>query len=234
MNKTSLIVFFLLVSALPGISFAEVSARAYLADGNTPLELLDPNLPNVYRDIMEGTKLSIIVDSNTGDLWRGGALCIRDIDREFGALSGRDFNDVTNDWEGSRFEAAGEKARVREWIGPDTVGFQLYSYFNAVAGEWFIIDYNSVKPGICNVEFYDNGVSFFEPVYNLTFSHVPTRDFNDNNIVDFADYAKLTSCWGQDEFGDSDSCRSTDLNGDGKVEMDDLWLFTKYWLEKTE
>ena len=65
-----------LLLAFSSIAAGEVSTRICLADANTPLELADPNVlddpniladPNVhfvYWDIMVGTKLTIIVNSN--------------------------------------------------------------------------------------------------------------------------------------------------------------------------
>lgn len=233
MFKSVLTTLFLVVFALPGISFGKVSATVYLLDSNTPIEWMDPNFPYIYRDIMVGTKLSIIVDSNTEGFWSGGLILNND-DREFGTLAGRDFNNVTNDWEGSHFEAAGEMARVSRLENQGMMGFRLLGDFDAVPGDWFIIDYNSLKAGICDVEFWDFKENTFEPVYNLIFSHVPTRDFNNDNIVNFADFAQFVSCWQQNELDDSDLCKTTDLNQNGKVEIDDLWLFTEYWLERTE
>ena len=54
----------LLVALFFSVASVEISARVCLADGNTPFE---------YRDIMVGTKLTIIVDSNVAEDW-GGAL----------------------------------------------------------------------------------------------------------------------------------------------------------------
>ena len=153
--------------------FGEVSTRICEADGFTDFD---------GRDIMVGSRLTIIVSSDTAIYWSGG-LFITGTDLDRGVLYGRDFNDVTMDWEGSRFEAAGDGARVWDWQEPGFHGFDLYGHSSAIAGDWFIIDYNSTDIGDCNVGFYDYDVSPFEPVYEHQFHHVPTRDFNNNNIV---------------------------------------------------
>ena len=58
------LVIVILTLVFSSIAAGEVSTRVCLSDANTPLELADPNIPFVYRDIMVGTKLTIIVDSN--------------------------------------------------------------------------------------------------------------------------------------------------------------------------
>ena len=56
--------YFLIILCLTSGASGELSTRVCLADVNTPLELADPKVPFIYRDIMVGTKLTIIVDSN--------------------------------------------------------------------------------------------------------------------------------------------------------------------------
>ena len=218
---------------MSSIASGEVSTRVYLADSNTPLELADPNVPFVYRDIMVDTKLTIIVDSNIAEIWSGG-LYIGGTDRDYGFLLARDYNDITLDWEGSRFEAAGDKAEV--WGIQDVIksGFELYSHYNAVAGDWFVLDYNATNIGICKVDFYDYSVSWDYPVYYHVFSHVRTRDFNQDTKVDFADLALFALYWLETGCSGPDWCAGTDLNTDGSVDHDDLMFFADYWLERTE
>jgi len=213
----------------------EVSTRVCLDDSNTPLELADPNIPFVYRDIMVGTKLTIIVDSNIAEYWDGG-LFIIGTDKDYGVLSGRDYNDTTLDWEGPRFEAAGDGALVWDWQDDFRSGFDLFGHRSAEAGDWFIIDYTAISIGNCNVGFYDyggpGGMDF--PVYDLVFSHVRTRDFNDDARVDFDDFAVLASHWQETGCSDPNWCEGTDLDADGNVDCNDLTLFVDYWLERTE
>ena len=220
---------------MTSMAMGEVSTRVCLADSNTPLELADPNIPFVYQDFMVGTKLTIIVDSNIAEYWDGG-LFITGIDRNCGVLSARDYNDTTLDWEGSRFEAAGEMAHVYDCQDVDRSGFDLYSRINTAAGDWFIIDYTATNVGKCNVGFYDYfepaGMDF--PLYELTFSHVRTRDFNNDTSVDFADFAVLASHWQETGCSDPNWCEGTDLDTDGNVDCNDLTLFVDYWLKRTE
>ena len=234
-----------LLLVFSSIAAGEVSTRVCLADANTPLELADPNVltdPNffedlnltfVYRDIMVGTKLTIIADSNITGTW-DGAIYIWGTDRDYGELSTRDFNDTTNDWEGSRFEAAGDEARVWSYADQDKSGFILVSHNTAVVGDWFIFDYFAIDIGVCRVDFYDYSFSFFDPVYSLEFSHVLTRDFNQDTKVDFADFVLFSLYWLHADCSDPDWCAGTDLNTDGIVNHDDLMLFTDFWLEMTE
>ncbi len=61
MKRVILLVLFLCMAS---VAAGEVSTRVCLADGNTPVPPVDPNFPHVYPDIMVGTRLTIIVDSN--------------------------------------------------------------------------------------------------------------------------------------------------------------------------
>jgi len=230
MKKIVVLVLFL---GLPSMAEGAVSTRVCLADGNTPLELADPNIPFVYRDIMVGTKLTIVVSSDVDGYW-GGDLAITGQDRHYGLLSARDYNETTHDWAGSRFPAAGDRARVWDWQEPGVQGFKLQSHRRAVAGDWFIIDYTATNIGTCSVRFYDRNVSWVEPIYCLVFLHVPTRDFNNDTSVDLRDFALLASCWQVVDCTDPKFCVRADLDTDGDVGFSDLMLFADYWLEKTE
>jgi hypothetical protein len=221
--------FSIVSTALGGIS-----TRVCLADGNTPLELADPNIPFVYRDIMVGTKLTIIVNSDANGYWEGG-LFVQGEDRKYGVLSARDYNAVTLDWEGSRLDAASNEARVFDCVDEVRSGFDLYGHRDAIAGDWFIIDYTATGVGECSVGFYDynrpGGMDY--PIYEMVFFHVPTRDFNDDTIVSFIDFAILASYWQVADCSDPNMCAGTDLDNNDSVDIDDLILFCDYWLEKT-
>ena len=223
------LIILLLVFGMTSTAIGEVSVRVCLADGNTPFPPLDPNDPCVYPDVMVGTKLTIIVSSDTGGSWTGD-LAITGEDMNYGVLSARDFNVTTDDWEGSRFPEAGTGARVRNWEEAGIYGFQLLGHSSAVAGDWFIIDYNAIAVGDCNVGFYED----FELVYELSFSHVRTRDFNNDTKVDFADFALFALYWQETDCIGPNWCEGADLDIDGSVDIYDLALFVEYWLEKTE
>jgi hypothetical protein len=67
-----------LVVAFAPRTWAKVWATAYRCDETTPLDAVDPNHPAICRDIMVGTRLVIVVKSDSsgifGDhlLWSGG------------------------------------------------------------------------------------------------------------------------------------------------------------------
>jgi hypothetical protein len=230
-------ILFVIVFAITHTAIGTVSTRVCLADGNTPLELADPNIPFVYRDIMVGTRLTIIISSDTdsdfNSYWTGD-IAIEGEDMYKGLLSARDYNEITNDYQGSHLSSAGKMAHVWNWIMPDIQGFNLGGDITAVAGDWFIIDYIATGIGTCYVAFYDLDVSWEEPIYYLVFSHVPTRDFNSYTKVDFADFALLASHWQQIDCNDTNWCEGTDLDNDGNVDSDDLIMFAEYWLESTQ
>ena len=227
---------FVLFFSIASVAIGEVSIRVCEADGNTSLELADANIPFVYRDIMVGTQLTIIVSSDANKEWDGGALVITEGDRNYGLLSARDYNEITHDWEGSRFEAAGDTACVWDWEEPELgiAGFEFYGDDSAVAGDWFIIDYNAIEIGDCNVDFYDYEEDWFTPIYYLSFSHVRTRDFNKDTKVDFTDFAVFGSYWQVADCNGPNWCEGTDLDTDGNVDSNDLMLFVDYWLETTQ
>mgnify|MGYP001594812228 CR=1 FL=1 len=226
------LIFFVLIMAVGPSAYATVSARVCLADGNTPLELADPCIPFVYRPIMTGTHLTIIIDSNEGVDWAGG-LYIADPYRDYGVLFGRNYNEMTLDWEGSHLEAAGLGATV--WGQEDTFksGFELATGTeNIIPGDWFIIDYNATNVGGCNVSFYDYAVSE-DPIYDLSFTQVPSRDFDDDGIVNFKDFGLLCLSWRRTDCQTTENCSGTDLDENGNVDFDDLKQFADFWLERT-
>jgi hypothetical protein len=207
------------------VAAGAVSTRVCEADGNTPFD---------DRDIMVGTRLTIIVSSDTAEYWWGG-LFIADPYRDYGLLYGRDYNSTPPvDWEGSHFPAAGPDAQVLDWEDDDKTGFQLLGDIEAVAGDWFIIDYNATDIGDCNVGYYDFDVSWDDPIYGIPFYHVRTRDFNADTIVDLADFAILGSYWQQTDCNDPNWCEGTDLDTTGNIDANDLMLFVDYWLETTQ
>ncbi len=231
-----LIFFIVLLVATVPAAHADVFVRVCLADGNTPLGLADPCIPLIYRPIMVGTHLTIIVSSDTGGpyYYWGGGLYISDPYRDYGVLIGRDYNETTSDWEGSHLEAAGPGATVWDQQNSFMSGFELATDIEGVIpGDWFIIDYNATNVGNCNVWLYDYEFSWDEPNYVMAFTHVPTRDFNGDGIVNFEDFAVLGLNWRRTDCSEPDNCSGTDLDADGHVGISDLMQFAEYWLEKT-
>jgi len=236
-----LILFILMLAVTPALC-AQVSTKVCLADGNTPLELADPCIPLVYRPIMVGTHLTIIISSDADGYWNGGELVIWDANWDYCRLYGRDYNEETGDWKGSRFPAAGEMAVVWDFAANEIVDEQIHDangfWFygdadNAIPGDWFIVDYNAISMGTCSVIFYDYAVDWYHPLYEMSFTHVRTRDFDDDGIVNFKDFALLGSNWQRTDCTEPQNCSGTDLDADGYVDISDLKLFAEYWLEKT-
>jgi hypothetical protein len=181
---------------------------------------------------MVGTELTIIVSSDTGGYW-SGSLAVTGEDVNYGVLSCRDFNEFTDECEGSRLPPAGTGARVHPWEEPGVQGFDLYGHSSAVPGDWFIIDYNALEIGDCNVGFYDHSINGDVPIYYLEFSHVRTRDFNGDTVVNFVDFAVLALYWQEADCNDPNWCEGADLDTDSDVDFYDFALFAEYWRETT-
>ncbi|MBN1392776.1 MAG: hypothetical protein JW947_08250 [Sedimentisphaerales bacterium] len=232
-----MIILFLLLSVTSG-TLGAVSARVCLSDGITPLELADPCIPNEYRDIMVGTKLTVLVSSDVAEYWYAGDLVVAEAEMaNIGLLYGRDCE--FGECPGSCLPDAGEDAAVWDTYMFPGPGFEFYGGFEPNVGDWFIFDYNALEVGDCNVLFYEYQEIEGEPVpvllSTMTFHHTRTRDFNGDTKVDFADFAILASYWQEDNCGSLNNCEGADLdNNDGDVDLGDLMEFCKFWLEKTE
>ncbi len=212
--------FLLLVTFGVAIAEGEITVNVYEADGVTPF---------ADRDIMVGTKLTITVSSDDDGYWSGG-LFITGQDRALAELTARGWDPDTQDWMSSRYDTAGENALVWDYYDSLMWGFDLYTDSNAVAGDWFVIDYTAMEIGDPNVGFYDYNVSWDDAISLICFSHIPTRDFNEDKIVNLVDYDLLASHWLATDCSDPCWCGQTDINTDGNVNFADLILFTEYWL----
>jgi hypothetical protein len=229
-----------LVVAGTAMAQARVWVVPYLCDEKTPLEAADPNRPGVYRDVMVGTRLVLFVKSDGpgvfGDhqLW-SGALKMSCDDWQRGTLTGRGYNDQWHAYQGSCLPASGHLYNPGVWYReePNAVGFNLSVGSRSVAGDWFVFDYHAQQAGTCRVGLYDIYVSLDEPIQTLSFTHVPTRDFNGDGIVSFPDFARLAAHWGSNADPNSPEA-AFDFNADRRIDLGDLALFSAYWLEKTD
>ncbi len=232
---------------------AGVSASVYLSDQATPLALADPNVPNVYRDIMVGTRLVIYVTSDTALRWNG-ALWLSRANMDTGIVSAR--GDNTDPpffaYEGSCLPAAGTGALVTAAADVSGLSFQLLAFPDAVAGPWFVLDYHAKAAGTCSVGLYSYTPSIdvvtepnpYDPgdpppfeadlIQVLSFHHVASRDYHADSLVDFVDFAVLAGLWGETFVSDPNTPMATDLNDDDRIDVHDLSLFCEYWLERTE
>lgn len=208
-----------------------VSTQVVFRDSSIPVKLVDPCIPHVYRPIIVGERLAIIVSSDTNGYWSGG-LSINDPYRDYGILFGRDYNYDTLDWAGSRYKEVGIEARVWDFQEDFKSGFDMYGDEAAIPGDWFIIDYNATNVGDCNVRFYDyDAEGMEEPIYDMSFTQVLTPDFNNDGSVDFMDFAVLGLNWQRTDCISPEYCSGTDLNEDGVVDYADLKSFAYFWLE---
>jgi hypothetical protein len=238
-----------LAVALTPVAGAKVWTTVYRCDETTPLAAVDPNRPAVYRDIMVGTRLVFVVSSDTGGYWQGGLRLSWD-DAEYATVSGRGYIAPTPgapvklpNYAGSCLDAAGTQANARPFQDIRGIGFELRTTITGsrtgvqptVPGDWFILDYRAEQVGSCEVGLYNLSVSYDVPIDTLAFTHVPSRDFNGDALVDFKDFALLASHQGGPVNKDpNDPDSAFDLNGDAKVDLGDFALFSEYWLERAD
>lgn len=229
----------LAVAILASNVWAGVTASVFLADEETPLALREPNVPDVYRDIMVGTRLTILIESDQPGYWWGSLLIPWD-QTDKGLVWGRGPSldgTLLNFW-GSCLEAAGEDAGAWLARNPDGVGVEFDSDKLTVPGEWFVFDYWAEAGGTCDVDFYvydfEDITTFLSPARILSFTHVPSRDFDGDTIVNFRDFAPLASQWKLAVTPDPNAASSPDLNSDGLVDTFDVALFSQFWLECTD
>ena len=241
LRKVFQLAFLLLVSP---VCIAEVSTTVYLRDSNELLVPVDVNTALKYVDygqIMVGTELAIVADSNAIEEDKMISLYIEDDSRNYGILSARGLEELG--YPDSIFDAAGKETGA--WIYPvdgfwpeenkEIKGFDLFTGGSDVnTGDWFIIDYNTAAIGDCNVGFYWWEYPDYGLIHELRFIHVPTRDFDDDAQVDFEDFSILAGYWYGPNCAEPDWCEGADLDNSGFVDANDLMLFTDYWLEKTK
>ncbi len=219
-----------IVCCITSITAAQATLEVYESDGQTTFD---------NRDIMVGTKLAFVVsidstDPNNIPYWSGG-LFITGNNRFLGKLIGRDYDPNTRDWTGSHFDNAGEYAKVTSWNDSERWGYDLYgSDVDNAVGDWFVIDYEAIGAGDPNVWFCDYDMSWHDPNSFETFTQLPSRDFNNDDIVNYFDFSVFNSNWLSDDCSDPNWCDGTDINTDGIVGVNDLTLFADFWLWEAE
>ena len=228
-----------LAAAVAPVAAGRVWTTVYRCDGTTPFVAVDPNEPGVYPDIMVGTRLAIVVSSDTGEPW-SGAMVISQDQWGYGTLSGRGFDEKQFSYSGSCFEAAGEMPLVWDIADSNGKGLWFSTFFRvsviprpderiAAPGDWFVVDYHAEQVGECRVELFDDGFNLLE---TLSFNHVASRDFDGDTIVNLRDFAILASYWRSAV--DPESEGILDLNGDAQLDISDIALLSEHWLERTD
>jgi hypothetical protein len=255
MTKSFVIVLVAVSLAVAGPLASTASARVwadvYLADEVTPLPLADPNVPDVYRDIMVGTRLTIFVSSDIARNWEG-KMWLSWEDEQQGIFSARGYSADSRNYEQSCLPAAGNQALVNMNFHDGGITIDLLTSWNATAGELFVLDYEGRAPGICNIGMFaiaarDEDIAdiptlwpgdpppFQEDLIQvLSFHHVPSRDYDQDRLVNFVDFAMLANRWRVVGVGDPNTVPQIDLNGDDWIDARDIALFSEYWLERTQ
>jgi hypothetical protein len=237
-----------LAATLTPIAAAKVWISVYRCDGATPLAAVDSNHPNVYRDVMVGTRLTLVLSSDTSDYWCGSLRLSWD-DAQYAKLSGRGYTATLPgtkikipNYKGSCLDAAGTRASVQDFMDSGGGGLDFSSdhtpYISgghpAYPGDWFVVDYHAEQVGNCKVGLYDLFAGFDVPIQTMFFTHVPSRDFNGDTVVDLKDFALFASHWRSAVDPNASPGAALDLNADGRVNASDLASFSEYWLERTD
>lgn len=228
------------IAVLASVTQGKVWSTVYRCDEKTPLVAIDPNYPTVYREVMVGTHLVIVISSDTAGYWFG-SLWTSPEDVEDATLDGRGYVAKPRNYRDSCLKGAGEEAQVLPFYNINGRGYQLWTTpdwglpgRDTSAGDWFILDYHARQVGLCDVFLTAGTFSSGTLAETLSFAHVPSRDFNGDATVDFADFARFSSHWRSAPDSDPNSPRTAlDLNSDHQVDPPDLVLFSEYWLQRT-
>lgn len=237
----------LVLAAFTPMATARVWVSVYQSDGKTPLAAVDANHPNVYRDIMVGTRLTLVLSSDSSEYWIGNLLLSWE-DAKYARLSGRGYVLPLPDsrirfpnYRDSRLEAAGTKAAVWDVVDSKRIGLGFRSdhtpYISgghpAYPGDWFIVDYYAEQAGSSQVGLYGLFADKNVPMQTLCFTHVPSRDFNGDTTVNLKDFALLASRW-RSAVDPNSVPEAVDLDADRRVDASDLACFSQYWLLRTD
>jgi hypothetical protein len=208
---------------------ARVWTTVYRCDETTPLAPVDPNHPHVYAEIMVGTKLAIVISSDTDDFWWGSLEYSGDYKTTMSLTARGD----APDYAGSCLPAADDSAAMYSIVGPDSLGFEFLNGLGPLPGDWFILDYRAEQVGSCELRLYDLDVAWDVPIEVLSFTHVPSCDFTGDNSVDFEDFALLALRMSPLRgLAVNEGNWTFDLNSDRCVDFYDLVQFSGHWLEQ--
>ena len=222
-----------LAAVLTPATWAKVWTTVYRCDGVTPLEAVDPNHPTVYRDIMVGTRLVLVVSSDQGEYWWGRLLLSQE-DAPYGELRGRGYVAIPANYKDSCLASAGKGARAIPVDNFEVVGFDIATSPSrpVLPGDWFVVDYYAEQVGTCHVGLYNSSISLDVLSETLSFIHVPSRDFNGDTVVNLKDFASLASHWNS-KADPNGPVAAFDINSDGRIDLGDLASFSESWLERT-
>jgi hypothetical protein len=93
-----------------------------------------------------------------------------------------------------------------------------------------IVAWGDNSYGRCNIPSPNSGFIAIAAGYDHSLGiKAVDEDINNDGYVDFKDWALLANKWLMDCSG-PDWCGGCDLNKSGKVDLDDMEMFTQYWL----
>lgn len=205
------------------------------AAGSVTFRIADPNslLPLSMDEVVLGHPVSLVIYSDANEPWKGG-LFIRGQDRELSKLSGRGQPKVRL-YQGSCMDGSGAHAKALYWIDSNIEGFDFYTNGVHVSpGDWFVVDYVPQEPGVCGIEFYEytqeDPNCWDQPRSTLLLENTPSRDFSEDGVVNFEDFAYFALAWLDPTCTDPSWCLQRDLDRSGAVGLTDLLMFSDYWL----
>jgi hypothetical protein len=217
--------------ALSSILQAEVRMKVYRCDEKTPLVPIDPNHPGVYGDIMVGTKLTVVVCSDSNKEFSGFLEFLTD---GVTSLAGRGYDPMLMTYVDSPLPASGEDSYVMPLPNEGVMWLSFGTGVSPSPGAWFVFDYCAERVGSCDLGLYDANGDWGVPVELLSFSHVPSCDFDGNGSVSFKDFALFASHdLPASGFFSNTQDGMFDLDSNHTLDFRDLAQFSEHWLERT-
>ena len=249
--------------ALTSVAAARVWVTVYQYDGKTPLATVDSNQPDVHRDIMVGTRLTLVISSDMADKWSGDLELSWD-DALYGTLSGRGLTAAApgsplkvSTYEGSCLDAAGTRATVMGRADSSSTGlsfdndnspYQPNGGHRAYPGDWFVVDYYAEQAGGSESSSMRLVVlSALSSILSFLVSSVRRRSCrrfpsstSPRGISTAIRWSISGTLPGSPRTGGPPPTRmrvrgaAFDLRPDNWIDSSDLASFSEYWLERTD
>jgi formylglycine-generating enzyme required for sulfatase activity len=125
-----------------------------------------------------------------------------------------------------------------DWYGPysgeyqeNPTGPETGQYKVLKGGSFKSLEYKVDNRNAARFPWVPDFYSFGEAGFRVCASSLPIPgDFDEDDDVDFVDYARFANHWMNEECGEPDWCGCSDFNRDGGTDVYDLAQFARSWL----